>query len=69
MVRRLDELGRVVIPIEFRNINNWKVRDQIEMIENGEELILRKYNSVYCKKCNTSISKNDKYCRNCGEKV
>lgn len=35
MVRKLDELGRIVIPIEFRNINNWKERDQIEMIENG----------------------------------
>lgn len=69
MVRRLDELGRIVIPIEFRKMNNWKEKEQIEMIENGEELILRKYNGVYCKKCNTSISKNDKYCRNCGKKV
>lgn len=69
MVRRLDELGRIVIPIEFRRINNWNHEDEIEIIENGDELILKKYNGIYCKKCNNTLSRNDKYCRNCGRKV
>lgn len=69
MVRRLDELGRIVIPIEFRRINNWHYEDEIEIIENGDELVLKKYNGIYCEKCNTALSRNDKYCRNCGRKV
>lgn len=69
MVRRLDELGRIVIPIEFRRINNWHYEDEIEIIENGDELVLKKYNGIYCKKCNTALSRNDKYCHNCGRKV
>lgn len=69
MVRKLDELGRIVIPIEFRNARDWKVKDEILIIENDDEIILKKYDGIYCKKCNTALNRNDRYCRNCGRKV
>lgn len=69
MVRKLDELGRIVIPIEFRNSRDWKVKDEILIIENDNEIILKKYDGIYCKKCNTALNRNDRYCRNCGRKV
>ena len=69
MVRKLDELGRIVIPIEFRKINDWKTSEEIEIIENGEELILRKYSNKECKICGKRNLKKDNYCSNCGNKL
>jgi len=47
VVRRMDELGRVVIPKEYRRIKRLRDGDEIEIVidENGE-LVLRKYSSV-----------------------
>lgn len=69
MIRKLDELGRIVIPMEFRNFNNWNARDDIEIIENEDEIILRKHTDKKCKKCNNGVLKKDKYCSNCGTKL
>lgn len=66
MYRKLDELGRIVIPIEFRNNNKWKHKDKIEIIEYDDEIILRKYKGKKCKKCNIKVYENDNYCSNCG---
>ncbi len=69
MYRRLDELGRIVIPKEFRKENNWEERDKIEIIEYDDEIILRKYKGNLCKKCNIKVNENDNYCSNCGNKL
>jgi len=43
VVRRLDELGRVVLPIELRKIMHIKERDALEVFVDGECIILKKY--------------------------
>lgn len=47
MVRRIDELGRVVIPKEIRKTMRIKEGEEMEISVNGEDtLILKKYSPV-----------------------
>ena len=50
IVRRVDELGRVVIPIELRNKFNISEKDPIEIYVDGSSIILKKYeqNCIFC---------------------
>ncbi|MCL9660345.1 AbrB/MazE/SpoVT family DNA-binding domain-containing protein [Paenibacillus hunanensis] len=43
IVRKVDELGRVVIPIELRRIMNIDVRDGLEIFVDSDRIILKKY--------------------------
>lgn len=43
MVRRLDDLGRVVIPIEIRRHLGIAVKDPLEIYVDGESIIIKKY--------------------------
>ena len=43
IVRRVDGLGRVVLPIELRRTLGVNVRDPLEIFVDGENIILRKY--------------------------
>ena len=43
VVRKLDGLGRVVIPMEFRKAHGWKEGQAIEMFGNEEGLVLKEY--------------------------
>lgn len=45
IVRNVDELGRVVIPIELRRTLDIKVRDPIEFYVDEDKIILKKYES------------------------
>lgn len=42
IVRRLDELGRIVIPIEIRNQFNITERDSLEIYVENDKIILQK---------------------------
>ena len=55
IIRRIDELGRIVLPVELRRIldiksckekgsSNKSDSDAVEIFVDGEEIILRKYN-------------------------
>jgi transcriptional pleiotropic regulator of transition state genes len=44
IVRRVDELGRVVIPIELRRTLDIEEKDALEIFVDGENIILKKYN-------------------------
>lgn len=50
IVRRIDELGRVVLPIELRRTMNLEVRDPVEIFMDGESIVLKKYEAacVFC---------------------
>ncbi|RDZ12486.1 hypothetical protein C3744_17980 [Priestia megaterium] len=43
IVRKVDQLGRVVIPVELRKVLAIKEKDLIEIFVNGEQIILKKY--------------------------
>lgn len=43
IVRKVDELGRVVIPIELRRNLDIDVKDALEIFVEGEQIVLKKY--------------------------
>lgn len=43
IVRKVDELGRIVIPIELRRTLKINEKDPVEIFVDGEEIILRKF--------------------------
>ena len=43
IVRKVDELGRVVLPIELRRVLNIKEKDSLEIFVDDEKVILKKY--------------------------
>jgi transcriptional pleiotropic regulator of transition state genes len=50
IVRKVDELGRVVIPIELRRTLDIAERDSLEIYVDGDKIILRKYEPacIFC---------------------
>ena len=50
IIRRVDELGRVVIPIELRNKFEITEKDPMEIFVDGSSIILKKYepNCIFC---------------------
>ncbi len=72
IVRKVDELGRVVIPIELRNKFDIKVKDPIEIFVDSNTIVLKKYepNCVFCGNTKELVSYNDKLvCEKCIEKL
>lgn len=43
IVRKVDELGRIVLPIELRRTLDIAEKDAIEIYVDGESIILKKY--------------------------
>ena len=43
IVRKVDELGRVVLPSELRNTLNINIRDPLEIYVDGDTIVLKKY--------------------------
>ena len=50
IIRRVDELGRVVIPIELRNKFGIAEKDPIEIFVDGSNIVLKKFepNCIFC---------------------
>ena len=46
IIRRIDDLGRVVIPKEIRKNLRIKEGDNLEIFVSGEEVILKKYSMM-----------------------
>ena len=72
IVRRVDELGRVVIPIEIRNQFNIVEKDPIEIYVEGSSIILKKFepNCIFCGSTENLYNFNDKLiCENCSKKI
>ena len=43
IVRKVDELGRIVLPIELRRTLNILERDSMEIFVDGASVVLKKY--------------------------
>ncbi len=43
IVRKIDELGRIVLPIELRRNLDINEKDALEIFVDGEQIILKKY--------------------------
>jgi len=72
IVRKVDELGRVVIPIELRRTLAIAEKDALEIYVDSDRIILRKYEpSCACVFCGNAdevtVFKNKNICQECLE--
>ncbi len=50
IVRRMDELGRIVLPVELRRTLDIAERDELEIYLDDDKVVLKKYepSCVFC---------------------
>ncbi|MFL0164538.1 AbrB/MazE/SpoVT family DNA-binding domain-containing protein [Candidatus Clostridium helianthi] len=68
VVRRVDELGRIVIPIELRRTLDIAEKDSLEIYVDGGQVILKKYEPacIFCGEGRDIINyKGKNICKNC----
>ena len=68
VVRRVDELGRIVIPIELRRTMGIDEKDALEIYVDNEKIILKKYEPacIFCGNAEEVVNyKGKNLCRNC----
>lgn len=68
IVRRVDDLGRIVIPMELRRTLGINVKDPVSISVEGEKIILQKYQAA-CAICgsedDTTEVKGRAVCAHC----
>lgn len=72
VVRQLDTLGRVVLPIELRRTMDIGVKDMLEIFVDGDGIVLKKYHPgcIFCDDARDLINYKGKYiCRKCFEEM
>ena len=68
IVRKVDELGRIVLPIELRRTLGIEIRDPLEIYVDGESIMLKKYQPacIFCGNArDVSGYKGKNVCINC----
>ena len=72
VVRKLDELGRIVIPNELRRTMDIAIKDTLEIFVDGDQIILKKYHPA-CIFCNDArdviLYKGKLVCKTCLEEL
>lgn len=72
MVRKVDELGRIVLPAEIRQSMDIATRDSLEIYTEEDKIILQKYQPgcVFCTNADGLIVFGQKrICKECIEKL
>ena len=68
IVRKVDELGRIVLPIELRRTLGIEVKDSLEIFVEGSEIILKKYDNscIFCTSTENVVVYSDRtICKKC----
>lgn len=68
VVRKVDELGRIVIPIELRRTMGIEEKDSLEIYVDNEKIILKKYEPacIFCGNAEEVVNyKGKNLCKNC----
>ena len=68
IVRKVDELGRIVLPIELRRTLEIAERDSLEIYVDGSTIILKKYEPacIFCGDAKDVVNyKGRNICRTC----
>ncbi|MDU2266156.1 MAG: AbrB/MazE/SpoVT family DNA-binding domain-containing protein [Clostridium sp.] len=68
IVRKIDELGRIVVPRELRTTLDVGPGDPIEIFVDGEQIILKKYqpSCIFCAEVKGTINyKGKNICKSC----
>lgn len=68
IVRKMDTLGRIVIPIELRRTLGIETRDSVEIFVDKDSIILRKFYPA-CMLCESDINlvtfEGKHFCKDC----
>lgn len=68
VVRRIDELGRVVLPIDLRRSFDLEEKDALEIYVDDDTIILKKYEPacIFCDEAkDIKVYKGKNICQNC----
>ena len=72
IVRKVDELGRIVLPIELRRTLHIDVKDPLEIYVDGSQIILAKYepSCIFCGSSEHILDfKGKAVCRRCQQEL
>ena len=73
IVRRLDELGRIVLPKELRKSMDINTTDGLEIFVDGNTVVLKKYAPacIFCGdvKDRMIVNNGKKVCRDCAKSL
>lgn len=72
IIRKVDDLGRVVLPIELRRVLDIAERDELEIFVENERIILQKHETacVFCGSTQDLVEHSSKnVCRTCIQKL
>ena len=72
IVRKIDELGRIVLPIETRKRLDISAGDGVEIFVERDRVILKKYEPacIFCGEVDDVVNYGDKkICRHCLEEL
>ena len=72
VVRKVDELGRIVLPAEIRQSMDIQVKDAVEIFTDENRIILQKYHPacIFCNNADDIVYFNNKrICTACLEKI
>lgn len=72
VVRKVDELGRIVLPIEIRKSLDINVKDPVEIFVDNERIVLQKYYPacIFCGNADDIVFFNGKrICSACLEEI
>ena len=72
IIRKVDDLGRIVLPIELRRTLDIAERDELEIFMEDDRIVLKKYEPacVFCSSEQGLISYRGKnICQECAKKI
>lgn len=72
MVRKIDRLGRIVLPKELRRTMKIDYQDPLEIYVDGDSIVLKKYEPacLFCGSANDVVNFMDKrICKECIAKL
>ena len=68
IVRKVDELGRIVLPIELRRMLDIAERDELEIFVESDRIVLQKFepSCIFCGSAQgLSVYRGKNICREC----
>ena len=72
IVRKVDELGRIVLPIELRRTMDIGIKDMVEIFVEDDRIVLKKYHPacIFCGDArDVSPYKGKLVCKNCAAEL
>lgn len=68
IVRKVEDLGRLVIPVELRRTLGIEIGDGLEIFTDGDSIVLKKYEPtcIFCGEANDVMDyRGKKICQKC----